>query len=55
VQACIPAEEREAVWRELIVALLPLVRKGRAVEAHQAAEELLRVGELAAAGNGDSL
>lgn len=50
VQACIPAEEREAVWRELIAALLPLVRKGRAVEAHQAAEKLLYAGESAAAG-----
>jgi siroheme synthase-like protein len=42
VQASLPAEKREAFWRELIDALLPLLRKGKLVEARQEAETVLQ-------------
>ena len=42
VQSCIPAENRQALWRELINALLPLLREGNQAEARQLAESILR-------------
>ena len=42
VQSCIPGENRQALWRELINALLPLLREGNQDGAHQAAESILQ-------------
>ena len=42
VQSCIPAENRQALWRELINALLPLLREGNQAGARQAAESILQ-------------
>ncbi|MBM3127372.1 MAG: bifunctional precorrin-2 dehydrogenase/sirohydrochlorin ferrochelatase [Chloroflexi bacterium] len=41
VQARVPQEQREALWRELIDAALPLLRAGREADARRAAEALI--------------
>jgi precorrin-2 dehydrogenase len=48
VQSSIPVENRQALWRELINSLLPLLREGSQDGARQAAESILqRVQEFA--------
>jgi precorrin-2 dehydrogenase/sirohydrochlorin ferrochelatase len=47
VQARVLAEKREALWRELIDALLPLLREGQ-VGTQQKAESILRQAEATA-------
>jgi precorrin-2 dehydrogenase/sirohydrochlorin ferrochelatase len=41
VQARVPPEKRESLWRALISALLPFLRDGQETEARQAAEKSL--------------
>jgi len=50
VQASIPADKRAALGRELMDALLPLVRDGKQAQARQTAQEILeRAGDQATA------
>ncbi|MCI0475069.1 MAG: bifunctional precorrin-2 dehydrogenase/sirohydrochlorin ferrochelatase [Anaerolineales bacterium] len=42
VQARVPREHREALWRELIDAALPLLRAGREADARRAMETLIQ-------------
>jgi hypothetical protein len=42
VQSCIPAEDRQALWRELVNSLLPLLREANQAGARQAAESILQ-------------